>query len=63
MHFTQLRETLRKFVLIEITGIITNPYNVINPDKCPNMINGIRNSNGGKLIGGSGGGATTIVWE
>ena len=42
-------------------GLITNLANVINSDECPNMINGIRNGNGGKLIGGSGGAATTIV--
>ena len=48
---------------MESTGLITNPANVINSDECPNMINGIRNGNGGKLSGGSGGSATTIVGE
>ena len=63
MHFTQLGETLRKFGLMYSTGIITKPSNVVNNDEYPNMIHGIRNGNGGKLIGGSFGAATTIVGE
>ena len=63
LHFTQLGETLRKFVLMDSTGIITKPSNIITSDECPNMINVIRNGNGVNLIGGSGGAATTIVGE
>ena len=63
LHFTQLGETLREFGLMDSTGIITKPSNVNNSDECPNMINGIRNGNGGKIIGGSGGAAMTIVGE
>ena len=63
LHFTQLVETLRNFWLMDITGIVTNPANLINSDKCTNMINGIRSGNCGKLVGGLGGAATTIVGE
>ena len=61
LYFTQLVEKLRKFGLMSSTGLITNPANVINSDECPNIINGIRNGNSDKLIGGSGGSATIIV--
>ena len=63
LHFTQLGETLRKFGLVDSTGIIKKPANVINSDECPNMINGIWNGNVGKIIGGSGGSARTTVGE
>ena len=63
LHFTKLGETLRKFGLMDSTGLIKNLANVINSDECPNMINGIRNRDSGKLIGGSGGAATKIVGE
>ena len=52
---------MRKFGLMDSIGLITKPANVINYDNYPNMINGIRNGNDGKLIDGSGGAATTIV--
>ena len=63
LNFTQLEETLRKFGLMDSTGLITKPTNIINYGECPNMINDIHNGNDGKLIGGSGGTATTIVGE
>ena len=63
LHFAQLGETLKRFGLMDSTGFITNPDNVIHSYECPNIINGIRNVNGGKIIGGSGGSATTIVGE
>ena len=63
LHFTQLGETLRKFGLMDSTGLITKPSNVINSDKCPNMINGVWNGNGGKLIGGSVESVKTIIGE
>ena len=49
--------------MMNSTGLITKPANIINSDECLNMINGIRNGNGGKLIDGSGGAATKIVGE
>ena len=52
---------MRKFGLMDSIGLIKKPANVINYDKYPNIINGIWNGNGGKIIGGSGGAATTIV--
>ena len=58
LHFTKLGETLSKLGLMDITGLITNPANVINYDKCTNMINGTRNGNVGMFIRGPGGAAT-----
>ena len=63
LRFTQLGETLRKFGLMDSTGLITKPSNVINSDECSNMINGIWNGNGGKLIGGSVESVKTIIGE
>ena len=44
-------------------GLIVKPANMINTDECPNMINGLRRGNGGKIIGGSGSAGTVIVGE
>ena len=52
-----------KFGLMDRNGLITKPANVINSYECPKVINGVRNGNGGKLIGGLGGAATTFVGE
>ena len=63
MHFTQLGEKLRNFGLTDSTGLIKKPANVINYDECPNMINGIQNGNGGKIIGGLSGSSKTTIGE